>query len=457
MPQTEQMSGPARVFKHPARGDAKLRALHVVLALVLLFFFMQIYENYISLVWGYLGMRYREYRPWEIAFIVSQIAIVAAVLPTHFSRPSAIVVWMMYTFVFIPTMVITPIAGAHESAHYVPVLLLLSVIFVGMGIVSQWSLPRRVEGTGLFRAEIDLLFLGAWGASSLILLFAFRDILSLSSVDDIYFQRALAKGLSGGPINYVQTYYTYVLSPTMLAIGLLKRKWIYVGCGFMGFLITYMIDAQKLSLIVPVVMVAIWLAYRYRQTSLALFTGGLASLVAVCAGLTSHTVMTKLIINVLVFRAIAVPGQMLTQYYDLFSARGYTWWSNIRGISLFVPRPEAFESDRYWPSLGMIVGDEYYGHMVADVNANANAFAGEGVAAGGAIGLLVIGLLMMAWLRVVDVVASRWSLPLVTLVMLPVALCLTNVHLSTVILSFGGGFWILVLLWARPQPLRQHA
>jgi hypothetical protein len=105
----------------------------------------------------------------------------------------------------------------------------------------------------------------------------------------------------------------------------------------------------------------------------------------------------------------------------------------------------------------MIVGDEYYGDVVSDVNANANAFAGEGVAAGGFIGLLVIGLLMMAWLRAVDVVASRWSLPLVTLVMLPVALCLTNVHLSTVILSFGGGFWILVLLWARPQATRRPA
>ena len=454
MSQSDQMYRPARSLKHSARRDVQIRAMHVVLSMALLFFFMQIYENYISLVWGYLGMRYRDYQLWEIVFIFFQIAIVAAILPTHLSRPSAIVVWIMYTFVFIPTMVITPLVGMHESMHYVPMLLLLSVIFIGMGVVSQWRLPQRVEGTGLFRPEVDFVFLGSWIASSLILLITFHEILSLSSVDDIYFQRALAKGLSGGAINYVQTYYTYVLSPAVLAIGLLKRKLIYVGCGFSGFLVTYMIDAQKLSLIVPVVMIAIWLAYRYRQTSLALFTGGLASLVGICAGLTSHTALTGLIINVLIFRAIAVPGQMLTQYYDLFSARGFTWWSNIRGISLFVPRPDAFESDRYWPSLGMIVGDEYYGHMVADVNANANPFAGEGVAAGGVIGLFVVGVFIIAWLRVVDVAASRWSLPFVTLVMLPVALCLSNVHLSTVILSFGGGFWILMLLLTRPQAAR---
>lgn len=455
MSQADHRYVQVRGLKRPAAGDVKARGVHVIVALVLLFFFMQIYENYISLAWGYLGMRYRDYRPWEVFFIVSQISLVAAFLPIRLSRPSAIVVWMLYTFVFLPTIVITPLVGMHEFEHYLPVLLMLTVIFIGMSIVSQWSLPQRVEGTGLFRPEVDIVLLGAWGVSSLLLLITFRDILSLAGADDIYFQRALAKDLSGGPINYVQTYYTYVISPALLATGLLKRKWLYIGCGFAGFLVTYSIDAQKLALFVPLLMTAIWLAYRYRQTALALFTGGLALLVGVCAGLTTHTGLTHLIINVLIFRAIAVPGQMLTQYYDLFSARGYTWWSNIRGINLVVPRPEAFENDRYWPSLGMIVGDEYYGSFIGGVNANANAFAGEGVAAGGLIGLFVIGLLMIAWLRAVDVVSTRWSVPFVTLVMLPVALCLTNVHLSTVILSFGGGFWILMLHLMRPQAVRQ--
>jgi hypothetical protein len=158
-----------------------------------------------------------------------------------------------------------------------------------------------------------------------------------------------------------------------------------------------------------------------------------------------------LVINVLIFRAIAVPGQVFTQYYDYFSQNGFTWWSNVRGINLIVPPPEALARDPKWPAIGRIVGEEYYGHLVTGVNANANAFAGDGIAAGGLIGLFVVGLFMMIWLRVLDVVSSRWSLPLVTLVMLPVALCLSNVHLTTVILSFGGGFWLLVLFLSRPE------
>lgn len=432
-------------------GPAWPRVMNVVASLLLLFFFLQVYENYISLVWAYLGMSYRDYRLWEQALIVAQIGLVAAALPTHLARPSAIVVWMLFTFVFVPTVALTPILGAHDSVRYVPLLLTLTLVFLGMSVVAQWPMQRPVQGSGLFRPEVDLAFLAMWGLASLILIIAFRNIMSLSSIDDIYFQRALAQEGTGGAISYVQTYYTYVLSPAVLAIGLTKTRPLFIVCGLAGFLVTYMIDAQKLALVVPVGMLAIWAAYRWRRTSLAMFTGGLAALTAICAVLTSHTPLSQLVINVLIFRAIAVPGQVFSQYYDYFSQTGFTWWSNVRGISLIVPPPEALAHDPSWPALGRIVGNEYYGHLITGVNANANAFAGEGVAAGGLIGLCVVGLFMMIWLRVLDVISSRWNLPFVTLIMLPVALCLSNVHLTTVILSFGGGYWLLVLFMGRPE------
>ena len=126
------------------------------------------------------------------------------------------------------------------------------------------------------------------------------------ALEDIYVQRALATDAASGLINYVQTYYTYVLTPAVLAIGMMKMKPLFIASGLAGFFLTYLIDAQKLSAIVPVVMFAIWMAYRHRRTLLALFTGGLAALTAICAGLTSHTPLTELVINVLIFRAIAV-------------------------------------------------------------------------------------------------------------------------------------------------------
>ncbi len=435
----------------PGPRQLGARVAQVAASLVLLLCFLKIYESYISVVWAYLGMTYRAHRPWELLTIVLQVSVVAAAMPTRLSRPSVIIVWMLFAFVFVPTVTLTPILGVHDGLHYLPATSLLTGIFLLLTAVSQAPLRRKVEGQGVFRDEIDLIFLVIWAMSSAILLYAFRDILTFSTVDDIYVQRALAGDLSGGAINYIQTYYTYVMTPAVLAIGMTKAKPHFVVLGLVGFLITYLIDAQKLALIVPVVMTAIWAAYRFRRTSVAYFTSGLALLVAVCAGLTSHTALTSFVINVLVFRAIAVPGQVFSMYYDLFAARGFTWWSNTRGISLLVPPPAAYAADPNWPALGRVVGAEIYGQYATNVNVNANAFAGEGVAAGGLIGLAVIGLVMAAWLRLVDVVSGRWNLQLVTLLMLPIGLCLTNVHLTTVILSFGGGFWLLVFYMARPS------
>jgi hypothetical protein len=427
------------------------RVLHTLAAIAYLVLFIRIYDTYISVVWGYLGMSPLAYAAWEWIFILVQVASVAAALPIRLGRPSAIVVWLLFAFVYVPTIAMTTQLGWHRPAHYVPLLLMLSVIFIAMSAASQWPLKAKIAGSGLTRPVVDIAFLAAWAAASVLLLVYFRDILSFSSIDDIYYQRALASDLGGGVLSYVQTYYTYVITPAVLAIGLMKRKWLHLACGFAGFLITYAIDAQKLSLVVPFVMVAIYLSFRFRRTSLMFYTGGLTVIVAACSLLESTTVVTKMIINVVIFRAIAVPGQVMSQYYDLFSAKGFTWWSNTRGVSSFVPPPDAFSNDPNWPSLGRIVGNENYGHLITGVNANANAFAGEGAAAGGLVGLAIIGLAMAAWLRVIDLAAARWNLPFVTLVMLPVALCLSNVHLTTVLVSFGGGFWILLMALDRPQ------
>lgn len=427
------------------------RVIHTLAAMAYVVLFVRIYDTYLSVVWAYLGMSPLAYAAWEWIFILVQVASVAATLPIRLGRPSAIVIWLLFAFVYVPTIAMTTQIGWHGPAHYVPLLLMLSVIFMAMSAASQWPLKARIAGSGLTRPVVDIAFLAAWAAASVLLLVVFRNILSFSSIDDIYYQRALASDMGGGGLGYVQTYYTYVITPAVLAIGLMKRRWLYIACGLAGFLITYAIDAQKLSLIVPVLMVAIYLSFRFRQTSLALYTGALTAVVAACSLLESATVVTKMVINVLIFRAIAVPGQVMSQYYDLFSAKGFTWWSNTRGVSSIVPPPDAFRSDPNWPSLGRIVGNEYYGHLITGVNANANAFAGEGAAAGGLVGLAVIGLAMTAWLRMVDVAAARWSLPFVTLVMLPVALCLSNVSLTTVLISFGGGFWILLMALDRPQ------
>ena len=126
-----------------------------------------------------------------------------------------------------------------------------------------------------------------------------------------------------------------------------------------------------------------------------------------------------------------------------------------------VAQPAAYLTDPSWPNLGYMVGDRVYGNSA--VNANANLFAWDGLASAGALGVLVIGVIAAAWLRMFDLMSRSVNKEFVILVTLPLAMTLSNGSLFTVLLSFGGLFW-LAIFWfgnvlrrlARKNALRVH-
>ena len=211
------------------------------------------------------------------------------------------------------------------------------------------------------------------------------------------------------------------------------------------------VKAQKAALALPVLMIAMYYALRYAQNVAKLFTVPilfLAFLTLVCIVLRSTEVGFALQ-SVFFTRGIAISALTLVQYYDLFSTYGYTWWSNITGLSLILPAPPAFANDPSWPALGQIVGDHYYG-AGTNLNANANPYSGEGLAAGGLVGLLVIGVIMAAFLRVYDLCVAGWDRLFVLLIAVPVGFALSNAHLSTVMVSFGLAAWLLIFAFYKP-------
>jgi hypothetical protein len=145
---------------------------------------------------------------------------------------------------------------------------------------------------------------------------------------------------------------------------------------------------------------------------------------------------------------LGLPGLTFSQYYDLFSAGGFTWWSHIKGLSLLIPAPEAYVEDAAWPNLGYMIGDRLYGSI--EYNANANLFSGDGVAAAGPLGVGLIAIVLAIWLVWLDRLSQGWNRGFAILVILPIGLSLTNGHLFTTLLSFGGLFWMVTFYLYKP-------
>lgn len=427
------------------------RIINLVASLAYLLLFFLTYQSYLSVEWGYTGLLYRAMTNGEWAFVIAAVSVTALMLPPRLASPSAIIIWMLCIFVQVPTLLITFMIGERPSADYMPALGAMTAIVCLASFLSSRNSHLIRDEDPTPDPKFIVISTMVFGAASVILYYQFSEILSFSALDDVYYQRFVASEIGGGLIGYLRTHYAYVFSPVMIAIGLSKRGYRFlVPVGIIGSILTYMIDASKIVLIVPIVVIAFHIIGSYRNYRTYVFTGGIAFLTAICSVLTSQLSIIKILADLVLLRSIAIPAQTFAQYADLFSMRGYTWWSNVRGINLFVPPPSAYASDPRWPVLGQIVGAEFYG-FDSRMNANANLFVGEGVAAGGAVGVLVIGLFFVAWIQALDRAARGWNRHFVVLISVSMGLALTNTHLSTLLLSFGGFLWLIVLAFYKPK------
>jgi hypothetical protein len=416
----------------------------MISGIVYLLVFMNIYRDYLSAEWGYAGLTYRPLNLLEYSFVLLSVSFVSIYMPERILSPSGIVVWVLYIFIHIPTTAITLMISERESWNYMPSLAAMSVVMAVAGRLASHN-GERMNGSLLPDKRFIVVLLGVFILFSMILYYKFRDILSFSNIEDVYFQRFVASEHGGGSIDYIRTHYANVVLSLLLVTGLCKTGVRYlIWFGLFAAVLTYMIDAGKLTLMTPVIIVGFYSAARLTRRRTYFYTFSFVGLMTMASLLITRLSVAKAFADLLLFRSIAIPAQTFAQYSDLFAARGYTYWSNVRGINLLVPPPAGYTSDPYWPSLGLIVGASFNG-FASQQNSNANLFVGEGVAAAGTFGVFVIGFVLIACLQLLDRASERWNRDFAMLCTVPLALSLSNVHLSTLLLSFGGlALWVIL-------------
>jgi hypothetical protein len=428
-----------------------IRLVQVVVGIIYSLSFRHVYSTYIVPIFGYAGFRDRESTLSENLITWLLIAVVSAMLPLRIDRPSGLFIWMLYAFVFVPTVTLTFVLGQNAMGAYLPSLFALATVMIALSWVGQTPLPEigveRVTPLRMLRWALII----ALPIMTVILYLRFQAILSFAGLEKIYYQRSSAAELGSGLIGYLRTYYNFVIGAGLIAVGLTERRALITVLGIGSYVFSYMIDAQKAALIIPLWMFIVYFVSRFTMNWTNLYTGGLTVFVLIASTLGYSATFTRYLIDLVLVRSIAIPAQGFTQYHDFFAKMGHTWWSNVKGIGLIVPRPEAFASESNWPNLGLLIGREYYG-INSKMNANSNLFAGEGVAAAGALGVLVIGALLAIWLRQMDRASQSHTPLFALLICAPMAFCLTNSHLSTLLLSFGGFFWLTYFVLGRGGP-----
>jgi hypothetical protein len=406
------------------------------------------YVRYMVPQWEYLGFTFRPPGLTEVVVIAILLACVASVLPARLTHASAVVLLLLYLFVYVPGVVITFCVDTDRIERYLPLGSALAAAFVLASWVSARGPQARRRRAVTPSRNLVAGFVAAWLLMCTLLVAEYRDIMTFVSLEDVYGQRE-AGASTNALIAYVHTYFSGVVTPALIALALVYRRPLLLILGIAGCAVMYAINAQKIMLFLPLAMIALhaMVTSRFRPLRSAAFPlFALSGLTWYAASRWQDDIVAGALGLFFVNRTIGIPGLTFSQYFDLFSRDGFTFWSHVKGVDLLVDIPMAFARDPLWPGLGYILGDRLFGRP--EVNMNANLFSGDGVAAAGAVGVLLIGVVFAGFLWLLDRACRRWDQRFAMLAVMPMAIALTNGHLFTVLLSFGGFLWLLIFALA---------
>ncbi len=409
------------------------------------------YQLYLFPIWGYYGFIYSAPTVYDYGFAFFLLTITSALLPKSFLRPSSVILLFMYAIVFVPTVVITLCLSANTLSTHWKILAALTIATALSSVVARLQTKTAPKSVGYPSSYFVNSFLILWAAIAILNIAVYHSVMGFAGIETAYEQREA--GASKNALTaYSQTLFSTVVNPTIFVLGLLYRKKPLVWVGIAGSLLIYTISAQKTIILLPIIL---YLFYKLLSTGNPRLRTPAVPLLLL-AVLTFFASMTYednavafLFAALFVTRTIAIPGLTYSQYHDFFVTNGYTFWSHVKGISALIPTPSAYVNDPLWPGLGYMIGESFYGRP--DLNNNANLYSGDGVAAAGWLGVILIGLIFSMWLRALDAIASKWDSTFTALIVMPLAISLTNGHFFTNLLSFGGLAWLFILFFFIPQ------
>lgn len=395
-------------------------------------------------LWGYSGIAFEMPSLTAAGLGLAALLPLAFLLPSRIDRPSSGALWLLASFVVVPTIAV---AVSHPGFFVeVKIAAVTTAIF---GFLVVWALTSHRPRP--FPKQAPLLspnaYTGLVGAFALLAVATVFVGYGLDGFDlsfnDVYDRRLAARGAEAPypGANYIFTWLKSPLAPLLLLIGIYWRHPYAIGIAFLGVLTLFSLTGEKVAFVVPLVaLAAAWAARRRQQ-------GGRAPLFGM--SLTALIVLPVVIawlyppanLDYLVTRRLGlVPGTLTHTYVEYASEQGFTRFSQSWLRWFFEPGERA--------SLGTRVGD--WASSGSGLNANANIWA-EGYASAGLAGVIVNSVLLALILILFDKMAASRDFTIATGLFVAVSFVYVNGYIHTSLLT-GGVLLALLLVWLMPDP-----
>jgi hypothetical protein len=421
----------------------------IVLALLL----QWIYREIVWPKYAYLGYTYRPPEMFDYILAIGIAAGIAATLPTRISKPSHLVLWVVFIVAGAPSILVP---------HYLPILdksealtisaqvgfasLLLNVL--GPRSVFGRLMPRRISNPVGFWSCIFAVTAVTYAYMAVTVGLGLRAP-SLTDVYDVRFEyrdNLAAAGLLG----YLIPMQANVLNPVIMLRGIYSKRPLWIIGGFVGQYAIFSASGLKsVILSTPALLLFAYLFRRNQRPAGASIMWGTVGGVFAAGGL-DRLFGGDAWTSISVRRFLITPGLLTGAFFHIFQPLDKAHWA-YTFLSPIVDYP-------YSTSPPFLVGRLFFDRP--ELRANASLFA-DGYANWGFAGLVVEALVMVLALWAIDSAARGMPVAVSALIFAVPGIALANSSVFTTLLTHGMAAGIAVCLFAprtgwglKPKPNR---
>ena len=436
------------------------RIILITSSLFYLVVFKYTYESTISPIWDYFGLGFSP--PPIVYEILSFLFGIVPLFwaPVSFFRPSVILYYVQYTFVYIPILLVCYHAN-RPSLNDLNCLKLCIFLFIGMLILTlcyhipirkirpaiQVKQTHKLTYIGLFFSVILLFLVGVKTGSSFGSAFLTDDnskvvgtqIFENANVSRAKFSSS-ASSVGGRFAVYSMFWLSGFFLPLLFAYGIFMRRKMNFVFFFLGYLFLFVFAGYKSCMVALIALPAVWFFLSRRSN-------GPAQMILVCGsfllisnifsfggfGDTQVGAWAKMLADWMNLRIFCIAPLTTVQYIGFFDSNPLTYMSHIKGFNLLIEYP-------YTQDIGTYVGRFHYG---GGINVNSGFWATDGIAALGIIGILTSSVICILVFWVLDSASVGLNPKFVSLSLGYIAMTFPNISIFTNLIT--GGLLLLIL------------
>jgi hypothetical protein len=438
----------------------------LLVAITLFYILVNIYNYYYYLtpVWGYQGFpEFNSDRSLGPLILASLSCLTfSAIYPRAIVFYSRFVVWFLFFFVFVPSVIIVAMQGFPVDAGYFLIVCLTVslylIAFIPESLANaKWkhvayyrkkisichnALPPRTSGS---RSTFELILIFVFLLISVPLLAFYANVISFVELTNVYDQRDVVSEYSPNKsiAAYGLQWLIRVIAPLMIAIGIMYKRRLILYLGFSGLLIGFFVTGSKfIVFLIPLMYVIHYYVLRKDEIvaeDIGKILAGIMVAMLILIEIYGEEVegLVGLILSQVVKRAFSINGMTLGNYYDFFvnNPNPFTLYSHLGPVGWLIDYPYGDLG------IGQVVGYFQVGLYTYDMSAG--FWSTDGIAAAGYFGIVIIGIILGFILTIFNRWSAKSNLRLLCLSSLGCVWMLADTSVFRVLLSGG---WPLHLL-----------